>query len=115
MNTAVVGSRSFHDYTFFKDILEGYEITQIISGGARGADELAKRYALEKNLEIQIFQPDYARYGKSDLYASNHSVIDRADQVVAFWDRKSLGTAHSIKYAQKQGKKVFIIPVGKDK
>ncbi len=112
MQTAVIGSRSFQDYPFLKDILEGYQITQIISGGAQGADQLAQKYAKEKELPIRVFLPDYARYGRRDPFASNHSVIDNADQVVAFWDQKSPGTAHSIRYAQKQGKKVAIIPVG---
>jgi predicted Rossmann fold nucleotide-binding protein DprA/Smf involved in DNA uptake len=111
MNTAVVGSRSFQDYSFLQEILEGYDISKIVSGGARGADQLAERYAAEKGIPTQIFKPDLVRHGKSNPYAGNHSIIDASEQVVAFWDGKSRGTSHSIKYAQKTGKKVFIIPI----
>jgi predicted Rossmann fold nucleotide-binding protein DprA/Smf involved in DNA uptake len=111
MNTAVVGSRSFQDYAFLEEILDGYTITKIVSGGARGADQLAERYAKEKEIPTQIFKPDYIRYGKGNPYAGNYAIIDNSDQVVAFWDNKSRGTSHSIKYAQKMGKKVYIIPI----
>ncbi|MES2733761.1 MAG: DUF2493 domain-containing protein [Bacteroidota bacterium] len=110
MITAVVGSRNFQDYSFLKEILEGYTITGIVSGGAQGADQLAKRYAEEKELPIEVFKPDYARFGKANPYARNEALVDASDQVVAFWDGKSRGTSHALKYAQKKGKKVFIIP-----
>ena len=55
MKLAVIGSRDFDDYEFLKKILVYHPCTQIISGGARGADSLAKKYAKEFNIPIKEF------------------------------------------------------------
>jgi len=39
----------------------------------------------------------------------NYQIVDAAEQVVAFWDGKSRGTAHSLEYARKKGKPVRIV------
>ena len=63
MNVGIVGSRSFSDYKLFKEIIKklNLNIDLIISGGARGADSLAKQYALENNIPIKIFYPDWGK------------------------------------------------------
>jgi hypothetical protein len=50
MKLAVIGSRGFINMDLLSITLMKYypDITQIISGGARGADKLAKHYAREK-------------------------------------------------------------------
>ncbi len=48
---AIVGSRTFDDYRLAENIINhiaveyGYKYTEIISGGARGADAIGERYA----------------------------------------------------------------------
>lgn len=48
----IVGSRSFSDYELFVAkcdlLLRNWESVVIVSGGARGADALAKRYAVDR-------------------------------------------------------------------
>ena len=44
-NVAVICSRSFADYELLENTLMHYQICKIISGGAKGADSLAERYA----------------------------------------------------------------------
>ena len=41
------------------------ETTEIISGGAKGIDTLAEKYADENNIPKLIIKPEYAKYGKS--------------------------------------------------
>ncbi|MGV4413832.1 SLOG family protein [Chryseobacterium sp. T1] len=50
MNIAIVGARDFEDYEIRKTTLNSYIenkicVSSIVSGGAKGADTLAKRYA----------------------------------------------------------------------
>ena len=60
MKLAVVGCRDFEDYDFFKRYLEAIikvhslEPVEIVSGGAKGADSLAERWANENNIPIAI-------------------------------------------------------------
>jgi len=105
---AVVGSRDFVDYKYMCEILDWFEIKQIISGGAKGADSLAKQYAEENNLDYKEFPAEWDRYGKSAGYRRNVQIVDAADEVVAFWDQTSKGTAHSIKIAEEMNKPIHV-------
>lgn len=112
MKIAVIGSRNFNDYDLLKEELNKYFITQIISGGAKGADALAERYAKEFNIETQIFKPDW-KLGRHAGLLRNTKIIETSDFVVAFWDGESRGTQNSIKTAEKNGKPINIIEYNK--
>lgn len=108
MKIAIIGSRSFQDYEMVKVVLSEYSPTQIISGGAKGADSLAERYANENRIEKVIFYPDWDLHGRAAGPIRNKLIVDAADLVLAFWDGASRGTKSSIDYANKTGKKLRI-------
>ena len=59
---AVVGSRDFDDYELFSDVMDDFlsaygEVT-FVSGGSRGADKLAERYAEDHDIDIVIFKAE---------------------------------------------------------
>lgn len=109
MKLAVIGSRSFTDYDQLKTLLKDHGITEIISGGASGADFLAERFAREHHLKLTVFRPDWDTHGRAAGIIRNRTIVDVADAVVAFWDGASRGTAFTIKYAQAQNKPIEII------
>ena len=110
MKVAIIGSRSFKDYDLLKKTLDGIaEISLIISGCAVGADTLGELYAKEKGIPTLLFRPDWEKYGKAAGFIRNKEIISNADFVIAFWDTKSKGTAHSISLANKQGKKLIVV------
>ena len=109
MKVAVIGSRSFDDYDLLERTLSELSISLLVSGGAKGADSLAERYADEHQISKQVFLPDYARYGRGAPLQRNYQIVDAAERVVAFWDQKSRGTRHTIEYAERVGKPVTII------
>jgi len=111
MKTAVIGSRTFIDYEKLVSCLEKiHDISEIITGGAKGADTLAEKYAKQKGLKLNIFKPDYARHGKlAAPLMRNYLIIDNSDLIVVFWDGKSKGTKHAISYARKKRKEVKIV------
>jgi len=112
MITAVIGSRNFTDYKLLESTLESLpEITQIVSGGAKGADSLAKTYAEQHQLPLVIFKPDWKQYGKGAGIVRNRQIIDAAQMVVAFWDGVSKGTASSLALAKAKGIPVHIIKI----
>ena len=110
---AIVGSRGFNDYKKLNEVVlpAKNKISLIISGGAKGADSLAERFAKENNIPTQIILPDWETHGKSAGFLRNKEIVEAADIVLAFWDGKSKGTQHSFKLAEKLGKKIFIIKV----
>lgn len=105
---AIIGSRTFKNYEFMKESLKAFAIGEIISGGAKGADSLARRYAEEKNITITEFIPEWDKYGKSAGFKRNKLIIEQSDAIIAFWDGQSAGTAHSIRLAKEAGKNVYI-------
>lgn len=77
MEIAIVGSRTFEDYdamcTFIEEKLFTMEhptIEAVVSGGARGADLLAERYAQERGLQMIVFPAEWkSMVGERDLFA----------------------------------------------
>lgn len=61
MKVAIVGSRNFNNYDLLKQTIEklDFSVTQIISGGAKGADSLAEQWAKEFNIPIIIHKPEW--------------------------------------------------------
>lgn len=102
MNVAIVGGRDFDDYELFKKHVSGekIKINSIISGGARGTDTLAERYAKEIGVPVKIYLPDWKKYGTAAGPIRNKQIVDSADCVIAFWDEKSPGTRSSLKIAE---------------
>lgn len=109
MKIAVIGSRSFADWELLQETLQEWEITEIISGGAIGADSLAEKYAKLHGIPTKIFKPDYQTKGKIAPLERNKTIILACDQVIAFWDGKSRGTAHALAFAEKQNKPIWVV------
>jgi len=110
---AIVGSRTFTDYEFMKQILDAHKdkIALIISGGADGADTLAQRYAKENAIPIHIYYPDWKNYGKRAGFRRNVIIANLAEKMIAFWDGKSKGTKHSIDKMKQLGKPIVVIQI----
>jgi hypothetical protein len=116
MKLAIVGSRSFKDYDKFKSEIKSFisrrssnDITTIISGGAYGADSLAKRYAKENKIDYVEFPALWDKFGKRAGYLRNIDIIKNCDWCIAFWDGKSPGTQHSINLCNDYNKPLDII------
>ena len=95
MKLAIVGSRSITNYEKISEEIDIFidEIPEvIISGGAKGVDSLAEKYAYENNIEILIFKPDWKKFGKSAGVIRNKDIIQNSTHVLAFWDGSSKGT-----------------------
>lgn len=127
MRIVIAGSRDFNDYYKLKEETlrivkelksEGFntqrENVEIVSGTARGADQLGERFAKEFNLGLARFPANWDSYGKRAGYLRNAEMSKYAKQdkevgvLIAFWNG-SKGTKHMIDLATKDGLKVYIV------
>lgn len=109
MKTAIVGSRGIKSIN-----LEDYlpdSVDEIISGGAKGVDTLAKEYAEKHNIKYTEYLPEYSRYGRYAPLKRNDKIIEEADIVYAFYDGKSKGTGYVISSCRKNNKKIVIFNI----
>lgn len=109
MKVAIVGSRNLEI-----DMIGFYipaAATEIVSGGAKGIDTEAKKFAKENNLKYTEFIPQYNKYGKAAPLKRNDEIIACADLVVAIWDGKSKGTKSVIDKCKNIEKSVIVFYV----
>lgn len=85
MKVLVCGGREFQDYAAVCSVLERYEISLIIHGDARGADSLAKRYAIERGIPHLPFPADWQTHGRAAGPIRNKEMLrQNPDIVIAF-------------------------------
>jgi len=70
------------------------DITEFLSGGARGVDMAAEDYARYYNLPFRLFAPDWNYHGKAAGLIRNTEMAQYADHGLIIWDGKSTGTQH---------------------
>ena len=112
---AVVGSRDFPDRQLVEDVLAvriGPQDT-VLSGGARGPDCWALEWAKARDIKtLPPFLPDWnGPLKKGAGFARNTIIVENCDQVIAFWDGQSRGTADTITKAEAANKPVTVIKV----
>ncbi len=106
MKTAIIGSRGIRNLRLEQFLPE--DVSEIISGGARGVDALAAEYADIHEIPLKVFLPDYRRYGKKAPLVRNRLIVDACDVLFAFWDGASTGTAYTLRYARERGKEIHL-------
>lgn len=115
MKVIVAGTRSFDDYALLKSELDKalppLSPVTIFTGGARGADTLAEFYAMENDIPVVRFIPNWRIYGISAGPIRNSEMARDADALIAFWDGKSAGTKDMINKARQHGLKIVIINI----
>lgn len=117
INLAIVGCRSYDDYKTFKTILDdfideiGSKPDTIISGGAKGIDSMAEKYAKDNNIPVNIFYPDWDKYGRVAGILRNTNIINSSTHVIALPSKKSVGTYDSINKAKKANKILKIVNI----
>ena len=114
---AIIGSRTFINYSLFVEIMtQNISVVNksmiVISGGAKGVDAMAEKWAKDNGLETIIHKPDYSSYpGYLAPLKRNDLIAEDCDYCLALWDGKSKGTKYTIGKCLEYGKEVKIIAV----
>ena len=111
MKVLICGSRGWTDQAAIWDRLRNLPLdAEIITGGAIGVDTIAKIGADYFGLTSIVFPADWKTHGKAAGLIRNIEMLDqKPDLVIAFWDGKSTGTAHTITNAEKRTIPVEVI------
>ena len=110
MRVLVCGGRDFGDWVSVYAALDRLHsvspITCIIHGSAKGADELAARWAFERHVAEMAFCADWINHGRAAGPIRNQLMIDQGKPgwVIAFPGGK--GTSDMISRAKKSGIRV---------
>ena len=100
----VCGTRTFEDYKTLCQVLDrllqGMNVSAIITGGCKGADELAKRYCIDRGYYHQEIKADWSLLGRKAGPIRNSRMAKIGNCTFAFWDGKSRGTLDMIKKAK---------------
>jgi hypothetical protein len=128
MKTIIAGSRWITNYDVVCQAIEesGFEITEVVSGTANGADTLGENWAEANDVPVKPFPADWKnlkvkgavirqnKYGKYNAAAGhlrNERMAKYGEALIALWDGVSRGTASMITLARKYELKVYIFMV----
>lgn len=104
MKYIVAGGRDFNNYSIVRQVLSQFnDITEIVSGDAKGADTQGTIYGNQYNIPVKHFPADWDYYGHAAGFIRNIEMAQYADCAICFWDGKSKGTEHMIKTARRNG------------
>lgn len=107
MRVLVTGGRDYQNFRKVEQALNRYHrlygITEIVEGGARGADSLARQWARQNNVRVRTFPADWKKYGRSAGPIRNRQMLTEArpHRVVVFPGGR--GTAHMARTARDHG------------
>ena len=112
MKVIIAGGRDFDNYEVLRNycdhVLQNQTDIEIVSGTAKGADQLGEKYAKEKGYRVKRFPADWKKYNKAAGYIRNEEMAKYADALIAFWNGMSKGTEHMINLANKYNLKIRV-------
>lgn len=114
MRIGISGSRSITDEKWVYDnldtildpIAERGDKPVILSGGAKGVDDITVAYSAKRKYDHILFKPYHLvdtkePYRAKFFFARNKQIVDNSDLVIIMWDGKSSGTRFTLEYAER--------------
>jgi predicted Rossmann fold nucleotide-binding protein DprA/Smf involved in DNA uptake len=110
MKVIIAGGRDILDYKLVLNAIREskFDITEVVSGMAKGVDTLAVQYANENDLVITPFFADWNTHGRAAGPIRNRQMAEYGDALIAIWDGESRGTKNMIEEATKRKLQVFV-------
>jgi hypothetical protein len=106
MKVIIAGSRTFDCYEALDYIVKhsNFEITEVVSGTAPGADQLGEKWAMANDIPIKKFPANWNKHGKSAGFIRNAEMAKYADAAIIVIINKSKGSTHMKNLMEKENK-----------
>lgn len=113
MRTIIAGSRGIISPAALHFAVEEcpWDITEVVSGGARGVDRMGEEWAESRGLPVKRFPAQWDKHGRAAGPIRNAEMARYAEALLALWDGQSRGTKNMIENAQKMGLKVHVVTI----
>lgn len=110
MKVVIAGPRTVHDFELLVETINqsGYDITEVVSGTARGVDTMGEKWATAHNIPVKRMYPDWNQFGNSAGVIRNKQMAVYADAAVVLWDGESRGTRNMIENMIRLKKPYFV-------
>jgi hypothetical protein len=110
MKVIVAGSRNITKYAIVEKAIQdsGFDVTEIVSGGARGVDTMGETWAVKRGIKIQRFPAEWEKYGVSAGPIRNSKMAEYGEALIAIWDGVSKGTKNMIQCAKNNKLKIAV-------
>lgn len=104
MKLIIAGPRDYDDYEWLclAMLCIPWVPTEIVSGGATGADALGERWAREHGCRVKVFHADWRTHGRAAGPIRNGQMGAYADALLALGGGFTKGTRNMISVAQKR-------------
>ena len=110
----VAGPRDYYNREIIADalvdIICDHKITKIITGDAKGVDQIVAELCHQSNMEYEQYAAEWDKYGKSAGSRRNWAMATIATHLLAFYNG-SPGTSNMIYFANRHNLKVTIINI----
>lgn len=115
MKIIIAGSRTITEYHLVEEAIRiaGFNITEVVSGTARGVDQLGEQWAAANNIPVRRFPADWNRYGRRAGYIRNAEMGVYAQGAVIVWDGSSAGTESMIEILKRRNLPTYIHQIHK--
>jgi hypothetical protein len=113
----VGGSRTITDRAVVESRIKALPCSAIVlTSRTHGTSAAIRDSARQRGLHLEVWTAMSDRYlTATDAYfARDEEMIRTADQVIAFWDGRSTGTAHELAYARKLARPIELVLVNPD-
>ena len=110
MKLVIAGGRHYSltdaDRRFLRQLCLSREVTEIVSGGATGADKGGEDFAKSMGLPITVFPADWKTHGRAAGPIRNRKMAEYCDLVVLFPGGR--GTESMLRQARQANKPVVL-------
>ena len=115
MKVIIAGSRNLGSWSQVTAaiVTSGFEqeMSEIVSGGARGVDRMGEHFASLYKIPLKVFPADWNKNGKAAGPIRNAEMAKYADALIAVWDGESRGTKNMIDEMEKLDKPVHVYQI----
>ena len=108
------GSRTIGDCELIESKLKALPpCAVILTSRTHGASAAVRDATMRLGLRLEVWTAMTCRYQTAEeaYFARDEEMIRSADQVLAFWDGESAGTAHELTYARRLSKPIDLVVV----